>query len=145
MEPVHSASRMATFPHENLPKRTLSFAQLCAEAKRLQSETYPLPPNPTSQSRDFHLANLLLAGRLLEQDGSTSRVFIEEPSVYPEDLSEENDPTERAYGAMIGAVKVLNLKASLMVNPYPLSYKRMKNIPKMTIKCNLGVSVTLVL
>ena len=116
-----------SFPHETLPICRLSLADFCNEAARLADTRRPLPANAEPQLRKFHVANLVIGGRLLHEDGTTSRVFVDDPAKHPISAPNAPDLGKKFYGEMIGEFKTLNLRTDLRVYTIPLSHERMEN------------------
>ena len=128
---------MPQYPHEALPEARITLAELCAEAHHLSID--PLPPG-TAGSRDYHVANLMLGGRLLDEDGDTARVVVEPPESHPDGDLNLPDTAQRSFGQMTAVLKELHFSnIRLSIYPLPLRAARMQNKLGISVEVNSGV------
>lgn len=127
---------MPPFPHENLDQVQVTLEELCTEAHHLAVDPVPagIPEN-----KDYHVANLMLGGRLLHDDGVTTRVVVQPPERHPAGDPMHPDTAQRSYGHMTGVVRELNLNARLTVTPIPLKTARMENRLNIEVDVDDGV------
>ena len=131
---------MPDFPHESLESVRLSLEELCTEASRLQTRLFP---NNAMRLREFHTANLMLAGRLLGEDGVTRRVFVDKPELHPDGNPYHADTAARCFGDMMAVMKQINLDRAISVYPLSMGHRKMENSLGLTHLCHTGVRLRL--
>lgn len=126
----------ALFPHETLPKEFISLEQFCGvllEVSRREQELIE------DRHPSYYIALLALCGRYEDEDGATTRVFIEEPDAVDESEYDGGSMATQHVGTMTGVVDDLDLGTDLAVHPLPSSRERMKNLLGIKLEVKAGV------
>lgn len=115
----------APSPHEALQIERMTLERFCNTAfelsKRVESLVEDLPPS-------YQVANFMLTGRYRKDDGTESRVFVEEPPAdNADDAANDESSASRYLGTMVAVLRSLDLDTDLAVHPVPLNLVRMEN------------------